>query len=85
MYYVVQRPPPPPPPKPTLFVKSTSACNYVSPHLFWVNALVTLEDGSFVSCSDDHTAKRWLLIDDNAGGHKTIQHVGLMLDMRTLY
>jgi len=38
---------------------------YERPHEKWVNALVVLEDGSFVSCSGDNTAKRWLLVNHN--------------------
>ena len=44
---------------PKLF-ESTPSVSVRRPHKEVVNALVELHDGSFVSCSSDKTAKRWL-------------------------
>jgi len=47
--------------KPTLFVESDPYLSFQSPHQRAVQALLPLSDGSFVSFSEDNTAKRWLI------------------------
>ena len=45
---------------PQLLFEPTPSASFSNPHKEHVNALVELNDGSFVSCSFDNTAKRWV-------------------------
>jgi len=48
----------------TMIVESSPFGSRCSPHDGVVDGLVALGDGSFVSCSRDNTAKRWLVVED---------------------
>jgi len=60
----------------TLYLDSAPAISFLHPHQGLVDALVGLDDGSFVSCSSDCTAKRWLIDSDDAADSDGIRLVG---------
>jgi len=69
----------------SLFVDSVPYLSFPSPHQGWVNALVVLDDGSFVSCSTDHTVKRWMIDDTNGGNeNKSLRLVGTYLGHQSI-
>ena len=45
---------------PLQLFEPTPSVTFSNPHADYVNAFVELKDGSFLSCSNDFTAKRWL-------------------------
>jgi len=55
-------------------VELTPSWSVVRPHEKWIRGLVALKDGSFVSCSDDKTAKRWIVID--SPNNRTVELAG---------
>lgn len=74
--------------------ESPASASFFRPHEEFVNAnLVELNDGSFVSCSDDKTAKRWLRTGGNSNdvqllgtykGHTNIVYCAMERDDNTL-
>jgi len=61
------------------FLETTASVVYneKQPHESLVYGLLELEDGSFVSCSKDTTAKRWLVTSSSDNGHsRDLQHIG---------
>jgi len=45
----------------SLVIDTTPFLTFNSPHRSWVRSLVSLSDGSFVSCSKDQTVRRWMM------------------------
>jgi len=57
----------------SLFYESVPSFTLLSAHQYWCyNSLMALEDGTFVSCCNDGTAKRWVRDKDT----NTIQLLG---------